>query len=319
MPKTDRRGSALACKATVIEAIRRLRGGAQSTLVRCDDEALYVLKLNGNPQGSNVLANEALGGHLLAGLGLQVPRCKNLTVTFGMLCRNPLLHFAYENGFAMPRSGLHFGSEFQHLPGHRLLEFLPEPLKFEVENASDFLGIYLFDVWASHQDRRQCIFRRNDLTRTHRVIFIDNGHLFGGPDWSKVAGRPRGACSGYVKPPSQRDLNIDKWISHFERLLPELLHEAVNEVPTEWYKGDIAALEQCLLMRLGNLKYLVNQEIEQYESFLARPLSVLNDEHAPLPGGGLLRYGNGACRNSAVPLLQGQQHSWQGYPALVHR
>lgn len=40
--------------------IRRMPGGSQSILVRCDDEELYVFKFNNNPQGPNLLVNEML-------------------------------------------------------------------------------------------------------------------------------------------------------------------------------------------------------------------------------------------------------------------
>ena len=48
--------------------------------MRCDDGKLYVLKMNPNPQGPNVLANEALGSILIRGLGLRAPPWKAVTI-----------------------------------------------------------------------------------------------------------------------------------------------------------------------------------------------------------------------------------------------
>jgi HipA-like kinase len=54
----------------VVEHIRRMRGGAQSHLMRCEDGGYYVVKFQNNPQGVRVLANELLATRLAARLGL---------------------------------------------------------------------------------------------------------------------------------------------------------------------------------------------------------------------------------------------------------
>jgi hypothetical protein len=56
-----------------LEHIRRMRGGAQSHLMRCDDGHYYVVKFRNNPQHSRILANELLGTRMAARLGLPVP------------------------------------------------------------------------------------------------------------------------------------------------------------------------------------------------------------------------------------------------------
>ena len=49
---------------TAVEHMRRMRGGAQSHLMRCNDERYYVVKFRNNPQGPRILANEMLASHL---------------------------------------------------------------------------------------------------------------------------------------------------------------------------------------------------------------------------------------------------------------
>src|SRR5258708_5559565 len=53
-----------------VEQIRRMRGGAQSHLMRCDDGYYYVVKFQNNPQHRRILVNELLGTRLAARLGL---------------------------------------------------------------------------------------------------------------------------------------------------------------------------------------------------------------------------------------------------------
>ncbi|MCU1248987.1 MAG: hypothetical protein JWQ49_2016, partial [Edaphobacter sp.] len=52
--------------------IRKMKGGSQSILVQCDDNRFYVVKMAGNPQGSNILANEFLGSVIARAVGLPV-------------------------------------------------------------------------------------------------------------------------------------------------------------------------------------------------------------------------------------------------------
>src|SRR5438105_14324691 len=55
-----------------MEQIRRMRGGAQSHLMRCSDGNYYVVKFQNNPQHRRILVNELLGTRLAARLGLPV-------------------------------------------------------------------------------------------------------------------------------------------------------------------------------------------------------------------------------------------------------
>jgi hypothetical protein len=59
---------------TLATVIRALPGGSQSRLVLCSNRKTYVLKTHPNPQGNNILANEAIESILLHGLGLRTPR-----------------------------------------------------------------------------------------------------------------------------------------------------------------------------------------------------------------------------------------------------
>src|SRR5260221_10153008 len=51
------------------EQIRRMRGGAQSHLMRCSDGHYYVVKFQNNPQHRRILVNELLGTRLARRLG----------------------------------------------------------------------------------------------------------------------------------------------------------------------------------------------------------------------------------------------------------
>ena len=53
-----------------VQHIRRMRGGAQSHLMRCADGHYYVVKFQNNPQHTRVLVNDWLGTRLAEMIGL---------------------------------------------------------------------------------------------------------------------------------------------------------------------------------------------------------------------------------------------------------
>jgi len=53
-----------------LEQIRRMRGGAQSHLMRCSYGNYYVGKFQNHPQHPRILVNEMLGTKLASRLGL---------------------------------------------------------------------------------------------------------------------------------------------------------------------------------------------------------------------------------------------------------
>jgi hypothetical protein len=248
----------------VTTVIRKQPGGSQSCLVRCDDGKLYVLKMNPNPQGPNVLANEALGSILIRGLGLLAPPWKPVTIDLKAVRFFPeLAMYKSSEERIFPACGLHFGSEYLGGPQYDLYNLMPKECTHRLRSTAQFLAIYLFDVWASHQDERQCVYQRMRGTRLYDTFFIDNGHLFGGPTWSEAAGHARGACSGNVQAPLIGDPKIEGWLKIFEDRIPKLLHHAIAVIPGDWYKDDIYRLYARLLWRLESIRMLVNREISK--------------------------------------------------------
>ena len=64
-----------------VQAIRRMRGGAQSQLMLGADGKLWVVKFQNNPQHLRVLANELIATRLAAAVGLTVPASDVVEVT----------------------------------------------------------------------------------------------------------------------------------------------------------------------------------------------------------------------------------------------
>lgn len=247
---------------TVTTVVKKQPGGSQSCLVRCNDGKLYVLKMNPNPQGPNVLANEALGSMLIRGLGLPAPAWKPVVINLKTVRLFPELAMQTSaTELSFPACGIHFGSEYLGGPQYDLYNFMPKNHTHKLRSTAQFLPIFLFDTWASHQDERQCVYKRLREARLYDTFFVDNGHLFGGPTWSEVAGHSRASCSGSIQTPLIGDPRIEQWLKLFENRIPELLHHAIAVVPGEWYRDDIYELYARLLWRLESIRALVEREI----------------------------------------------------------
>jgi hypothetical protein len=247
---------------TVASVIKAQRGGSQSRLVLCNDGKLYVLKMHPNPQGPNMLANEALGSILLRGLGFLAPRWRQVTINLKTIRLFPdLAMCAADGGITFPDCGVHFGSEYLGGSQYHLFDFMPKSRLPALRSTSQLLPIYLFDVWASQQDERQCVYQKLRDAALYDTFFIDNGHLFGGPAWREVAGHARTAYSNNVQPIKVEDPRIEQCVKMFEDCIPKLLHSAVAMVPYEWYRDDIYALYARLLWRLEFIRLLVAGDI----------------------------------------------------------
>src|ERR1041385_5575013 len=99
-----------------VEQIRRMRGGAQSHLMRCVDEhgdqQYFVVKFQNNPQHRRILVNELLGTRLARRMGLPTTPVGIVEVSEG------LIRLTAELVMEMPRAripcqpGPQFGSRY---------------------------------------------------------------------------------------------------------------------------------------------------------------------------------------------------------------
>jgi hypothetical protein len=243
--------------------IRKMRGGSQSVLLQCTDSQYVVVKMAGNPQGPNVLANEFIGSTVSTMAGLPVAQGSFVYLSDEFIDRNPDLWFEAPEGRCRPEAGIHFGSLFLGEPDgyFRPTDYISRSKITLIRNRSAFLGMYIMDVWANHQDNRQAILINTADERGLEVRFVDHGHMFAGPHW-KFSNRL--GLAYHLESSLYSNLweatAISSWISHFENVLPGAFSQAVSLVPGEWYKGNIDLLHDVLLHRLENLNSLIEAD-----------------------------------------------------------
>jgi hypothetical protein len=278
------------CSSAILSAnkfIRKLKGGSQSNLIQANDSNYYVVKMMENPQGSNVLANESLGSRVASAVGLPVADNKGIYLSDTFIDRSPDLWFESPAGRRRPNKGVHFGSLFiGQLSGlQRPNEYISPSRVENIANRQDFLGMYILDVWANHQDSRQAIFCRSS-DGTQKAFFIDHGHMFGGPEWTF---QHRPGIALHLEKNIYRDLwnedRVASWISHFQVVIPSALSYANVAMQPRWYKGKADELIARLTERLCHLPELVRADVD--ESWpLTKTRTV--DDRLRLPDSGIL-------------------------------
>jgi hypothetical protein len=251
-----------------VQFIRKMRGGSQPALIRCNDQKLYVVKFVNNQQGPNVLANEVLGNELLNTFDLPTPKWKAVFISNSFIRENPEASFETQFGSFPIKSGLHFGSEF--LGGEnagQVYEWLPGALSNRIANFDDFLGIHIFDVWANHCDHRQSLFATRDSNASIRAVFIDNGHLFGGPRWKLQRRQGESLCLDKRLQRNRWSTGaVENWVSRFETKCSTSLGEIIQRVPRFWYTGDIDHVVESLIQRLSVLRILLAEELTKKQT-----------------------------------------------------
>ena len=256
-----------------VEQIRRMRGGAQSHLMRCSDGHYYVVKFQNNPQHRRILVNELLGTRLAARLNLPTARVEIIEVS------EELIRLTYELAMEMPRSrvpcqpGLQFGSLYPGDPRRLTLhDFLPDEQMREVSNLHDFAGMLVFDKWTCNTNGRQTVFFSDAFPGAsapvrdtpveppegssshhapawhYKAMMIDQGFCFNAGEWNYPDAPLRGLYArNRVYEGVTGMESFAPWLDRLERQISErVLASLLEEIPPAWYEDDYDALTRLL-------------------------------------------------------------------------
>jgi len=235
-----------------LEQIRRMRGGAQSHLMRCDDGYYYVVKFQNNPQHRRVLVNELLGTRLAARLGLPTVPVEIIAVSEELIRLTPELAMEMPHSRVPCEPGLQFGSRYPGDPQQLTLhDFLPDEQLREVENLHDFAGMLVFDKWTCNTNGRQTVFFSDHgkagepaVTRRYKTKMIDQGFCFNAGEWNFPDAPLRGL---YARNRVYHGVtgmeSFAPWMERLEKQVTErTLDEITRPIPPEWYADDYDAL-----------------------------------------------------------------------------
>ena len=246
------------------EHIRRMRGGAQSHLMRCSDGHYYVVKFQNNPQHRRILVNELLGTRLAGRLGLPITPVAIVHVSEELIRLTPELSMEMPRSRVPCQAGQQFGSRYPGDPRRLTLhDFLPDDQLRQVENVHEFAGMLVFDKWTCNTNGRQTVFFRvtpeemrkgmpspqpspgaKDDASSYKTMMIDQGFCFNAGEWNYPDAPLRGLYArNRVYEGVTGMESFAPWTERVKKSITErMLAEVVSEIPPEWYEDDYDAV-----------------------------------------------------------------------------
>ena len=255
-----------------VQYVRRMRGGAQSQLMRCADGFYYVVKFQNNPQHRRVLVNDWVGTRLASMIGLPVPVPAIVDVHPWLVEHTPNLRIELCGQHAMFTPGLSFGSRYVVSPLEgQVYDYLPEAMITQVRNLGDFAGILALDKWTCNVDGRQAAFWKHSRERKFTASFIDQGYCFNAAEWSF----PDGPLHGVF---GRNDVyksitgweSFEPWLGRIEAFPEASIWGLAQEIPPAWYDSAIEDLRR-LLIRLIERRSRVRELIVDFKNSSRHP------------------------------------------------
>lgn len=242
--------------------IYKVRGECQSSIVELADGSLCILKLASEDK-PNLFFNEAFGSELMRHFHLPIAEWAPIVVTNEFIDSAPELWRVGDKRSVRPPEGLHFGSKLvTSKSGIGTYQIIPSNWFSKVENAEDFVRALAIDIWANHCDRRQAIFA--SIGQTLHATFIDNGHLFGGPQGTDLT-CPRRTMIHDLR--MYRELPVEEilesWRLRIVGMNEHTLRSLLRRIPAAWYTEPIAGkVIEGLLSRRSKLTALFSEAVQ---------------------------------------------------------
>jgi len=234
---------------SAVQHLRRMRGGAQSHLLRASDGAHYVTKFMNNPQHVRVLANEMLATKLGLRLGLPMPRVDVIDVSDRLIENNDDLRVELGGASIPCSSGRQLASLYAgDMTEASICDYLPDAELVHVVNIEDFARVLVLDKWTCNSDGRQAIFKHQaSRSRRYTAVFIDQGFCFNAGEWNFPDAPLRGA---YARQRVYESVtaweSFEPALTQAEQMdLGELWRHAA-QVPEEWYEYDVSGMNRLI-------------------------------------------------------------------------
>ena len=244
-----------------VQHVRRMRGGAQSHLMRGRDEQYYVVKFQNNPQHLKVLTNEYLASRLAKEVGLPVAEAEIIFVSDWLVQNTPELRMESAGHSVLCKSGLQFGARYVCDPFQgQVFDYLPESMFERVRNPEAFAGILALDKWLGNANGRQAVFWRYPRDRKYNVSFIDQGYCFNAGEWTFPDLALHGVYyRNYVYAHVTGWESFEPWLSSIEKLDPKIIRKTGRDIPPEWCDDwqALGALIEAIIERRSKVRELI--------------------------------------------------------------
>ena len=267
-----------------VRLIRKMRGGAQSHLMQCDDGHFYIVKFRNNPQHRRILVNEWIAAEILHYLNISAPKTAIVNLSPVFLDANPDVCLQLGTRVIQPEGGWHFGSRHPGDPAKMsIYDFVPDVLLEKVENLAHFRAVLVFDKWLANADSRQSIFFRARIREWSPAFakhpnklgfiahMIDHGYCFDGPHWTYPDSPLHGL---YFRTMVYQDVrgfeDFQPWLDQVVHFPDEVIDDAWKQLPPQWLNGDEDELDR-LLQQLMNRRKRVPDLVRQSATARSNP------------------------------------------------
>lgn len=260
--------------------IRRMRGGAQSHLMRASDGAYYVVKFQNNPQHARVLANEFLASRIGRCLGLPMPEVQVIEISDWLIQNTPELHIEIAGHNVPCSSGRQLACRYVADPEcDTVFDYLPESMSGMINNLHLFAVVLILDKWTCNADGRQAVFTRPSQYRRWSAWFIDQGYCFNAGNWDFPDMALRGVYyRNYVYRHVTGWNDFEPALSLAEQVEAHQLWECACDMPKEWYQEDSNGLRRLVDM-LYKRRLIIRDLIMQFRQHERNPFP--NWKHTP--------------------------------------
>ena len=245
-----------------VQHVRRMRGGAQSHLMRARDGNFYVVKFQNNPQHIKVLANELLATRLAEYAGLPVPPTEIIQVDQWLVENTPDLRIELAGRSIPCQPGLQFGVRYVCDPVEgQAFDYLPESMFERVKNGNAFAGMLAADKWLGNANGRQAVFWKKSSDRKYKVTFVDQGYCFNAGEWTFPDLALHGVYyRNYVYAHVRGWESFEPWLGQIEKCSPKIIEDIAGNMPPEWYGHDWDALRtlvKAIIARREKVRELI--------------------------------------------------------------
>jgi hypothetical protein len=245
-----------------VQFLQSLDGKSKPQLLLFNDQHKYVVKFKNNRQGTRVLVNEYVVGHLAQLLSLPTAPFKVVSIS------KKFIKTSSEKTTKKFKEGNQFASVF--IPNCiGLTRVSPRPVRSEIENIENLAGMIVFDQWVNNTDRGSNNILLESLTNgKYYLHLIDHANCFPNEfKWTEetvkenpnqVVHRTAHKWAASLLKKHELDPHVEK-IMHLSN---QSINKVVQSIPDDW---EVSSSErEALITFLMDAKKILPDLIERF-------------------------------------------------------
>ena len=253
---------------TATKLIRVSQTGTTTIILEGDDEGLYQVQLANGGQTPKDITNAWVSGILARALGLPMTSQHCIAVGSRAL-RDEIIGTMRSDGMVVvPDHGMFLANRLTVGRFHPF-SYLPRAYFSEVSNKADFVGMYLFDLWAQRRAARKVIYNRTGRVREIRATFVSDMDQFtGSRRHLESSDGPMCKDAGPLCEGLWTSKAVQGWMDALSNIFPKSIETAITSLPYIWQTDYAQMLGSSLQRRVQMHSSLLNVQASSMEKTL---------------------------------------------------